>query len=135
MAGVIGGHRQSLLDPPGDQRNVEHIGIHRRGGEQSYEPVLDDGTGFIPRVASLLPAGVLLAHRDDVGIGAVAQKTRHRGLRQHQQFTRLAEFGQHLGAQPCHPQPAGLIGDGAAVGNRAALSPENHEVAVAQPAQ
>ena len=103
MAGIVGRHGQYFLDPPRDERDVKNVGVHRRNGEQPDEPVLDDGT--IPRVAALLPAG-LLAHHDDVGIGAVAQEARHGGLSKHQQIPGFTELGQHLGTQSCDAQSA-----------------------------
>ena len=117
-AWIIGRHRQRFFHAPRDQRNIKHIGIHRRTGEQTDKPVLDIRG---------------LPHRHDVGIGAVTQEAGHRGLRQNQELARPAEFGQHLGAQPRDPRPARLVGNRIPVGDRAAQRPENHEVAIAQP--
>ena len=33
---------QRLLDPPGDQGNIQNVRVHRRDGEQADEAVLDD---------------------------------------------------------------------------------------------
>ena len=115
-ARIVGRHRQCFLRAPRDQRDLKHIGIHRRSGEQSDKPVLDVRG---------------LPHRHDVGIGAVAEKAGHRGLGQDQQFAGPAEFGQHLGAQPRNTQPARLVGNRIPASDRAAQRPENHEVAVA----
>jgi len=83
---------QRLLDPPGDQRNIQNVGVHRRDGEKADEAVLDDWT--IPRIG----APLRFAHHDDVGVGAVAQEARQGGRGQRHQFAGLAQLGQHIGA-------------------------------------
>ena len=94
--------------------------------------MLDDGT--IPRVAALLPAG-LLAHHDDVGIGAVTQEARHGGLGKHQQIARFTELGQHLGTQSSDAQSAWFIDGRLPVSDGAALGTQEHEVSACQPTQ
>ena len=89
-----------FLNAPGDQRDVEDVGVHRRDGEEADEPVLDD----------LPPEFRNSPHHHDVRVGAVAQEAGHGGLRQHHRVAGLAEFGQHLGPQARNAEPAGLFG-------------------------
>ncbi len=113
-------HRQRLGHLLRHQRDVEHVGVHRRRGEQPHEAVLDVG---------------LLPDHHDVGVGAVPQEAGHGGLRQHQHVLVVAELRQHLGAQPRHPEPAALHHGRRARPHATALRAQEHEMAVAQPAQ
>ena len=77
----------------------------------------------------------LLAHRDDVREGPVAQEAGHGGLREDEQLAGVGQFGQGLGAQPGDAEPGRLVDGGVTVTDGAPLSAEDHEVAVAEPAQ
>ena len=127
LAGVLVGHRQGVVHAPGDQRDLEDVGIHRSHGEQPDEAVLG-GQG--PAVA-----GPLLTHDHDVGVGAVAQVAGNRCLRRDQQLVIVGELGQVLVAQLQDAQSAVLLDRRPALTHRAGLVTEKHEVPVGQPAQ
>ncbi len=113
VARVVLRHRQYVADPPGDQWDVEHVRAHRRHREEPDESMLDVvPAGVNSRVATLLPAGAALPDHHDVGIRAVSQEAGHRRLGEHQQIVAAAEFRQHLGAQPGHPEPTRLVDGG-----------------------
>ena len=106
MARVALRHRDRFADPPRDQRNIHHIGVHRRHREQPDEAMLDR-----------LMSGVF-ADDDDVGVRAVAQEAGDRGLREHQQVVAVGELragprrgtaarraGSTSRPTPAHPAP------------------------------
>ena len=116
---------QRVADAARNQRDLKHIGVHRRDGEQADEAVLDRLTRS--RIARGPPR---------CRVGAVAQVARHGGLRQHQQIVAGGELRKHVGAQPQHAETTGRIDR--RTGRRAdlaALVTQQHEVPVGQPAQ
>ena len=123
MAGIALRHRDGFADPPRDQRDVHHIGVHGGNGEQTDEPVLD----------RLMPG--MLADDDDVGVGAVAQEAGNRGLREHQQIVAVGELRQDVVAEPKDAETAGHVDRRLTALHRAALIAEQHEMPVGEPAQ
>ena len=124
MARVAPRHRQRVADPPRDQRDLKHVGVHRGDGEQPDEAVLD---------RPVRPG--VFAHHHDVRVGAVAQVARDGRLGQHQQIVVVGELraARRVAAAA---RPAGSTGRRMpAVAHRAALIAQQHEVSVGEPAQ
>ena len=123
MAGITLRQRERLADPPRDQRNVGHIGVHGGDSEHADEAVLDRVT----------PG--MLADHDDVGVGAVAQEAGNRGLRQHQQVVAVGELRKYLLAQPQDAEATRRVNRRLPVTHRATLIAQQHEIAVGEPTQ
>ena len=123
MTGIVLDERERRVHPLGDQRDLQHVGVHGGDGKQPDEAMLDG-----------LAAGVLADH-DDVGVGAVAQVARHGRLRQHQQVIGFGELGKRILAQSQNAQATGAVHGGTPAEHRAPLVTEQDEVPVSEPAQ
>ena len=129
VARVAVRQRQRVVHPARHQRDVEHVGVHRRDGEQSDEPVLDGFGAVLAGRPGLFPDD------DDLRIGAVAQEAGDGGLRQRQDLPAGGQLRQHIVAQPQHAQATSRVDGRLAAAHSAPLIPEKHEVTVGQPPQ
>ncbi len=112
-----------FADPPRDQRDIHHIGVHGGHREQAHEAVLDR-----------LMSGVFADH-DDVGVGAVAQEAGNRGLREHQQVVAVGELREDLVPESQDAESARRIDRRLPALHRATLIAEQDEMPVGEPSQ
>ena len=126
MAGIAVGHRQRVVDPAGDQRDLQHVGVHRRDREQADEPVLDRG-----RIIGVR----FLANHHDLRVCAVPQEARNRRLRQRQQVILGGQLRQHILTHPQHPEATRRVHRRLTVAHGATLVAQQDKMPVGQPAQ
>ena len=124
MARVEISQREDLVHPARDDRDLQHVGVHRRHREQPDQAMLEDAA-----------VGVL-THREHIRVRTEAQVTGHVGLGERQQFVVQGQPGPRTLAAPQHSE-AGRRGVTRypAVAHRAALIPEQGEMSGGQPAQ
>src|SRR3978361_375754 len=124
VAGIAVRERQRLIDAPRDEWNLKHVRVHGRHREQADESVFERPT---------LPHDVLADHHD-VGVGAIAEKARHGGLRQYEQIVFVGQLPEDLVPQPQYAEPAGGVDVGLAVLYRTPFVAPQKEVSLGGPA-